>query len=55
MFSVHCDSHGSDVLLTARNVEGIDNDLVGMVVRWRCPCGQRGSFRTGRPRAGVAA
>lgn len=55
MFSVHCESHGSPVLLTARNIESIVNDDDGMVVLWRCSCGQRGAFRTGVARASVSA
>lgn len=53
MFSVHCESHGSEVLLTVRNIEAIVNHEQGMVVRRRCPCGQRGAFRTGVARTGV--
>jgi len=55
MFSVHCEAHGSEVLLSARNIEAIDNDEGGMVVRWRCTCGHRGTFRTGRARSLVGA
>ena len=47
MFSVHCDRHGAEVLLTADDIETITNGDDGIVVRWRCPCGQRGSFVTG--------
>ena len=47
MFSVHCDRHGAEVLLTADHIETITNGDDGIVVRWRCSCGQRGSFVTG--------
>lgn len=55
MFSVHCESHGSEVLLTTRNIETIVNDDRGVVVLWRCSCGQRGALRTGVAHSGVAA
>lgn len=55
MFTIHCDSHGSEVLLSARNIVAIDNDEEGMSVHWRCTCGNRGSFRSGRARRPVAA
>jgi hypothetical protein len=47
MFSVHCDRHGAEVLLAADDIETITNGDDGIVVRWRCRCGQRGSFVTG--------
>ena len=50
MFSVHCPRHGSRVLLSERRIEGIDAVDDGLVVRWQCRCGERGRFRTGRPR-----
>jgi hypothetical protein len=50
MFSVHCAGHGSDVLLSASCVEAIVNTPTGILVRWRCPCGTRGTLRTGRAR-----
>ena len=55
MFSVHCASHGSPVLLMARNIESVSNDDHGICVRWRCDCGHRGSFRTGAARHEQAA
>ena len=50
MFSVHCPRHGTRVLLSERRIEGIDPVDDGLVVRWRCRCGQDGQFHTGRPR-----
>lgn len=48
MFKAHCPVHGSDVLLGPRSILGLDNTDSGIVVRWRCHCGHRGAFRTGR-------
>lgn len=50
MFSVHCPRHGSEVLLSTRDIEGIDPTPTGIEVRWRCVCGHDGRTRTGRPR-----
>jgi hypothetical protein len=55
MFSAHCPRHGADVLLSAHSIVSIDNREDGIVVHWRCPCGGRGNFRTGRPRQSPAA
>jgi hypothetical protein len=49
MFSVHCPRHGSEVLLSARHIVGIDPSDDHLTVRWVCWCGYRGSHRTGRP------
>jgi hypothetical protein len=54
MFSVHCPRHGSEVLLSTRDIEGIDPTPAGIEVRWRCVCGHHGRTRTGRPRPRVA-
>ena len=48
MFSVHCAGHGTDVLLSASCVEAIVNTPAAILMRWRCPCGTRGTLRTGR-------
>jgi hypothetical protein len=50
MFSVHCAGHGADVLLSASCVEAIVNTPSAILLRWRCPCGTRGTLRTGRSR-----
>lgn len=55
MFSVYCEAHGSEVLLSARNLEAIDNDEHGLVAHWRCTCGHRGTFRSGRARRPATA
>ena len=48
MFSVHCPTHGHDVLLGERRIESLRNSAAGIEVRWVCDCGHRGSFLTGR-------
>jgi hypothetical protein len=50
MFSVHCPTHGSEVLLTERHIVGLDNSDDRVTVRWVCWCGHRGSHTTGRAR-----
>jgi hypothetical protein len=43
MLSAHCPRHGTNVLVTTSRIDGIDNTERGIVVRWHCTCGQRGS------------
>jgi len=50
MFSVHCPSHGAEVLLTQSNIESLENSEIGIVVHWVCWCGERGSFISEPPR-----
>lgn len=50
MFSVHCETHGTEVLLTSEDIEALIGDEHGIVLHWRCRCGQRGALRTGRRR-----
>jgi hypothetical protein len=50
MFSVHCPTHGHEVLLGERRIESVHNSKAGIEVRWVCHCGHRGSFLTGRRR-----
>lgn len=50
MFSVHCPTHGSEVLLTERHILSLDNSDDRVTVRWVCWCGHRGSHSTGRSR-----
>jgi hypothetical protein len=51
MLRAHCPRHGTAVLITTSNIAGIDNTERGMVVHWRCSCGQRGrsTFPRRRP------
>lgn len=48
MFSVHCAQHGAKVLLTDRHIEALENTDDGILIRWVCYCGERGSFTSGR-------
>jgi phage terminase large subunit GpA-like protein len=51
MFSVHCPTHGTEVLLSERRIESIDAVEAGHRMRWRCWCGTVGT--TFVPRATV--
>jgi hypothetical protein len=51
MFSVHCEGHGTEVLLTTDAITAVVHDGAGIVIHWQCACGPvRGPFRTGRAR-----
>ncbi len=47
MFDVYCPRHGCRVILFTSNIEEIQNSEDGIVVRYVCPCGYRGTWRTG--------
>ena len=47
MFEVHCQSHGSRVLLDSSRIESVRNTPEGPVLDWRCWCGERGSLVRG--------
>jgi hypothetical protein len=51
MFSVHCPTHGTEVLLSERRIESIDAVEGGHRLRWRCWCDTVGT--TFVPRATV--
>jgi hypothetical protein len=53
MFSVHCPRHRTEVLLPERHIRSMRNTDAGIEVDWVCFCGERGSFLTGRVRAGA--
>jgi len=55
MFSAHCPSHGRRVLLGPGHITAIRNGPDGIVVEFRCSCGGRGSYLTGRRSAAPAA
>jgi len=40
MLLTRCDILGRDVLIWASDLEGITNTVDGMVVRYRCACGE---------------
>lgn len=48
MFDVFCPRHGAMVLLSARSLEDLRNTDRGIEVRFRCHCGHRGLWITGR-------
>jgi hypothetical protein len=48
VFDVFCPRHGARVLLSAGNVENLRNTDRGIEVRFRCHCGYRGTWVTGR-------
>lgn len=48
MFDVFCPRHGAQVLLSVGNVEELRNTDRGIEVRFRCHCGHRGTWVTGR-------
>jgi hypothetical protein len=49
MFDVTCHRHGHRVLLGNERIVSIANDETGILVRYRCWCGELGELRTGRP------
>ena len=53
MVVVYCPRHGDRVLLGYRALERMSNTSEGVVLTWRCPCGARGTLRTGRGAAPV--
>lgn len=54
MFSDHCPRHRRRVLLGPDDIIAVRNDEDGVHVEWRCPCGGRGSYLTGRRRSPAA-
>lgn len=48
MFDVYCPDHGSRVLLFSRDIEAVLNTCEGIEVHYRCFCGHRGVWLTGR-------
>ena len=42
MFTVHCEGHGSRVILGNRSITRLDNTTHGIELHWRCPCGTTG-------------
>ena len=52
MFSVHCPTHESEVLLSERRIRALRPTTAGLEIDYECWCGTRGSMRTGRAMAG---
>jgi hypothetical protein len=50
MFDVTCHRHGHRVLLGNQRILSVTNDDTGILVRYRCWCGEIGEVRTGRRR-----
>lgn len=48
MFDLYCPDHGSRVLLFSRDIQDIRNTPEGIAVDYRCFCGYRGVWHTGR-------
>jgi hypothetical protein len=48
VFDVFCPRHRARVLLSTGNVENLRNTDRGIEVRFRCHCGHRGTWITGR-------
>jgi hypothetical protein len=51
MLDVTCPHHGRRVLLGNERIVAMTNDDTGIVVRYRCWCGEVGELHTGRVRA----
>jgi len=45
---VHCDRLGKEVLIWPGSVQGIQNTEQGMVVTYRCACGDTAQMVTGK-------
>ena len=48
MFDIYCPDHGSRILLFTNDIEEIQNTEEGIEVHYRCTCGYRGVWITGR-------
>jgi hypothetical protein len=48
MFDVYCPRHQARVLLGSRSIESLVNAPDGVVLHWRCRCGERGVLHAGR-------
>lgn len=47
MFLARCDILGQEALIWASDLQGIINSDAGIVVRYRCACGQSAEMLTG--------
>lgn len=48
MFTVHCPDHDTMVLLGTRSIEDLHVTTNGIHLMYRCSCGHRGTWQTGR-------
>ncbi len=54
MLSAHCLRHARTILVSSSEIQRIDNTEAGIVVHWRCTCGEPGQTRyPRRPRPQV--
>lgn len=51
MFDVYCPNHGCRVLLFSSDIEATANTREGIEVHYRCFCGYRGVWLTGRTKS----
>jgi hypothetical protein len=54
MLEAHCPRHGRTVLVPSSGIDGVENTAHGIVVRWHCTCGERGTTRFARRPAAIA-
>ena len=47
MFLAQCDKLGQEALIWASDLEGIINTEAGIVLRYRCACGETAEMLTG--------
>ena len=47
MFLAQCDNLGREALIWASDLEGIINTEAGIVLRYRCACGESAEMLTG--------
>ncbi len=47
MFLAQCDNLGREALIWASDLEGIINTEAGIVLRYRCACGETAEMLTG--------
>ena len=47
MFLAQCDKLGREALIWASDLEGITNTKAGIVLRYRCACGEDAEMLTG--------
>ncbi|HKH06123.1 MAG TPA: hypothetical protein VKA65_13225 [Acidimicrobiales bacterium] len=55
MLAVHCPRHGAEVLLSARQVRGIEGRGPTLALHYTCHCGHRGTHHPHAPTPPPAA
>ena len=51
MFSIHCPSHQTQILLGPRAIEALVDTAEGIELHWRCHCGATGVETLGTTRS----